>query len=460
MLFAKSIMLKRRSSFLIKAAVLIGFAGMSNSLLAQDNSPYSRYGLGNVISSSNITTRGMAGISAAYADYTSINFNNPASYSNFLVEKETRSNKLRNGRVVFDVGVSLSNRSLVAPNTVGKFTTSDLLISYLQVGIPLKKNWGLSFGLRPLSKISYKVDRFERLINPTTGLPIDSAVTQFQGTGGSYLPSIGTGFAIGKFSFGANVGYLFGSRESHTLRNLINDTVLYYASDYTTNSSFGDLFFNAGAQYRIDINKTTVLRLGISGNLKQDINGSQDFLRQTYSLGASGEELQIDSVLRQNDVSGKVVYPATYKAGFNLQRTKADFSGWQLGADFSKGKWDDYRFFGTKDSVADNWQVSIGGQLNPRPKENYFSRIAYRFGLYAGRDYIHIRNNIPEWGASFGMGLPLRTSRLSPYQYSIINLALEYGKRGNDDNLLKENIFRISASLNLSDLWFIKRKYD
>jgi hypothetical protein len=42
----------------------------------------------------------------------------------------------------------------------------------------------------------------------------------------------------------------------------------------------------------------------------------------------------------------------------------------------------------------------------------------------------------------------------------VLNLALEYERRGNNENVLKENVFRISVGLNFSDLWFSKRKYE
>ena len=53
-------------------------------LLAQDNSPYSRYGLGDLTPNTNIVNRGMGSFSAAYSDPLSINFSNPASYAAFL----------------------------------------------------------------------------------------------------------------------------------------------------------------------------------------------------------------------------------------------------------------------------------------------------------------------------------------------------------------------------------------
>jgi hypothetical protein len=104
--------------------------------------------------------------------------------------------------------------------------------------------------------------------------------------------------------------------------------------------------------------------------------------------------------------------------------------------------------------------LNIGGQLTPRPRTNYFSNITYRFGFFTGKDYIKVRDKLPVFGASFGMALPIRPPRSNPYHATIINLGFEYMKRGNDNNLLKENLFRLSLGLNLTDLWFGKQKYE
>jgi hypothetical protein len=58
------------------------------------------------------------------------------------------------------------------------------------------------------------------------------------------------------------------------------------------------------------------------------------------------------------------------------------------------------------------------------------------------------------------MGLPLRNYNRQNEQYTLINLAFEFIKRGGNDNVLKENLFRLSAGFSLSDLWFTKRRYD
>jgi len=67
------------------------------SAFAQDNSPYSRYGIGDLTSTTNINNRGMGGITAGYTDQLSVNFNNPASFSSFQAwkEKKIKEAKLR-----------------------------------------------------------------------------------------------------------------------------------------------------------------------------------------------------------------------------------------------------------------------------------------------------------------------------------------------------------------------------
>ena len=254
-----TMMLLNRKALSISSFFTIMALAAATGLQAQDNSPYSRYGIGNLVPNTNINNRAMGGITAAYADFMSINFNNPASYSRFQALLEERSKQMASGRVILDVGLNIDNRTLREPNQPTKFSNTNATFSHVQLGVPLRKNWGLSFGLRPISRVGYKINRTERLTDGVTGQPIDTAITEFNGSGGAFLPSIGTGFAIGKFSAGINVGYLFGRKEFNTSRYIINDTVFHYGSNHITNSSFGDLYFNAGAQYRITVNKRTTL---------------------------------------------------------------------------------------------------------------------------------------------------------------------------------------------------------
>lgn len=448
--------------------------------IAQDNSPYSRYGLGDLNPGTNIYNRGMAGLSAAYSDPTvdnlnrrytkpSINFSNPASYSRFLTLKEASSNKLQYGRMLLDVGVNLSTRTLHEANNPQSFTASNAYFSYLQIGVPLQKNLGLVFGLRPLSNISYKIYRNERLIDPLTGLPIDSAQTQFTGDGGSYLFNTGAGFAAGNFSIGINAGYLFGKKDYSTRRTFINDTVAYSASNHQTKANFGGLFFNTGVQYRVDLStdKTKYLQLGAFGNLSQTLNTRSDIIRETYYLDPNDNaQLRLDSVSEQLDVKGKLNYPSTFGAGFIVEQLpNNERQGWLFGVDYIMNKWDDYRFNGQTDAVHNNWELKIGGQLRPKITRSYRSILAYRAGVFFGDDYINLNNQkLSIWGITAGLSLPIANLKepAADYrsQFSIVNISAEYIKRGNNSNPINENQFRLSVGFTLSDRWFTKRKYD
>lgn len=435
---------------------------------AQDNSPYTRYGLGDIVPSTNITGRGMGGISAAYNDIFTINFCNPASYGSFQTVKEPTAKKILYGRAMLDVGMNFESRTLREPNNVEKFTASNALFSHVQVGIPLKPNWGLSFGLRPVSRISYKIESHERLIDPNTGRPIDTAITSYQGDGGLYMASLGTGFKFntGKNStlaIGFNGGYLFGKKDISSRRSIFNDSLSYTSGNFQTNTTFGNLFINGGVQFQTKVKEDLYLTLGAYGNLKQNLNASQDIIRETYYFDESLGNVRIDSVSDKRNIKGKVVYPSSYTAGFVLEKfATAKKAGWLVGVDFSKTNWDDYRFYGQPDpTVQSKWEIRAGAQLRPVPKNNYFSNTAYRAGFFIGQDYIKVGNDLPIFGASLGLGLPLRNyNRLSPGEAKVINVAFEFIKRGNNDNLLKENLFRVSVGFSLSDFWFAKKKYE
>jgi hypothetical protein len=437
------------------------FLLFSLSVVAQDNSPYSRYGLGTISPATNILNRGMGGIVAGYNDPYTVNFTNPASYSSFKTYQEQRTKKAVSGRVILDAGINFGSRAIREGSNAEKFSSGDAYFSYIQVGIPLKNNWGMSFGIRPVSRIYYKLARRELLIDPQTNLPIDSALTEFKGDGGTFLPNIGTGFAIKNLSVGVTVGYMFGRKDFYSKRFLYNDTVEYKNANYETRASFGSLFYSAGIQYKINVNKLTTLTLGAYGNLQQKLKGREDIIRETFVRSETTGDVGIDSVNVLKEVKGDIVYPAQYGFGFSIEKlATTKTAGWLLGIDYVLSQWNNYRFFGEKDDVKDNWEFRVGGQYRPVSSKRYFSNVAYRLGFFTGPDYVNVGNKtLNQYGITLGAGLPLANySRLSG-QYTTINIALEYIKRGNNSNIVNENLFRVSLGLNLSDIWFGKKKY-
>jgi len=56
--------------------------------------------------------------------------------------------------------------------------------------------------------------------------------------------------------------------------------------------------------------------------------------------------------------------------------------------------------------------------------------------------------------------LPVRKYRSYDYQYTLINLAMQFGKRGTNVNNFNESFIQLTLGYSLSDIWFNKRKYD
>ena len=408
-----------------------------------ENSPYSRYGLGDQLPSKNIISRGMGGVSAAYADVISVNFQNPASLA-----------KLK--RATFDFGFEVDNRTLKAVDPPRKFTSTSPIISYVQLAFPLstKKNWGMNLGLRPVTRINYSIERQETF----AGGEYDRLNTLFEGSGGSYEVYTGTGFSIKDLSLGFNVGYLFGSKDYSTKRTVLTDSAKFlYPSMHTNNTNLGGVFINGGLQYTIRIGKENMLRLGGFGSLKRDFKARNEEVVQTFQESATTGEIDSIDVISRVSQTGKIRYPGNF--GVGLMYYKGD--RWLLGADFSQTKWNDYKYFGAVDSVQNSWTFHAGGQVLPNAtnSKSYWSRVTYRAGLWYGRDYVKVTDDLPTWGVSVGFGLPMRPPSYSN-QFSVINTAFEFGQRGNNSNVIRENFFKISIGLTLSDIWFIKRKYD
>jgi hypothetical protein len=415
---------------------------------AQENSPYSRYGIGNILPAGNIANRSMGGISAGVTDAATINTVNPATYGNLVL-------------TTLDLGVEYDGRTVKSSNPIGTFKSNNAIISYLQVGFPLlygnKKaiknriGWALTFGLKPISRINYKISRLGSISN-------DSINTIYEGNGGVNEAFIGTALKIKNFSIGFNSGYLFGSKDYNTKLSLANDSSDYfYSTNYQTTTRFGGVFLNAGMQYAIKI-KGGFIRLGAYGNLKQQYNANKDDLRETFSYNStSGAVDKIDSIYENPGQKGKVQLPSTLGAGFTIEKQHV-----LLGADFETTNWDTYRFFGEKDFVKNSWLSKFGIQYFPSPNgsSKYFNNVRYRAGISFGNDYIDVDNSMPIYTISLGGTFPLKL-RHSFYdnQYSFLNLSLEYGNRGNNNNIIKENTFKVGVGFSLSDIWFRREKY-
>lgn len=414
---------------------------------SQINSPYSRYGVGNLVPQASISNRAMGGLSIAMSDPISLNTVNPASYGNLFYTN-------------LDIGFEYDALNLKSKDPVANFKSKYAILSYLNIGIPLlatnpkaqKKivGWTLALGLRPVTRINYKVLDEGRIT-------ADSVSYVYEGSGGVNEALIGTAVRIKNLSFGINTGYLFGEKKYSTRLNFLNDTVNYYKANYETRSHFGGIFLDAGLQYQVKV-KNGILRLGAYTKLQKDYKANRDLKRETFVYDQYGGTSTVDSVYNYHEDGGSVVLPATYGLGFSLEKNH-----FLVGADFETTQWSNYKFFGQKDPLRDSWNARIGFQYNPATANStgYFNFVKYRAGFSFGKDYISVENDLPVYSFSIGGAFPMSLKRSYPSnQRSMMNLTFEYNNRGNSKNNITESMYRVSLGFALSDIWFLRQKYE
>ena len=439
-----------------KKATLFLFFTFSYLLsTAQENSPYTRYGIGDVVPAQNIASRGMGGIATGYVDgnaaFQSINLNNPASlpYIN---------------RTIYDLGADISVRTLKSNTSPAKYKATNTNIAYLQLAFPLttdrmrKKSisWVMAMGLKPLTRINYKIEAASRSIG------IDSLNTLYEGSGGVSQANFSTGIRIKNFSFGATTGYSFGNRNISTQKRFINDSISVYKFSNTESSTrFGAVFLNLGAQYMIALNKKTSLRIGATANLQQSLKATRNEINETIQYDGNGTPFSIDTVSFNKEQAGFVKLPATYSVGFTINN-----DNWVIGADLDLANWSTYRFYGTKDPLQNSLKLRVGAQYFPANENTPASKkllfVKYRAGFYYGNDYVNLNSNRPDYGITLGAGIPLTSTLLYRRgEFVSLNTGIEMGQKGNKSNLsVREGVFRISIGLSMSATWFQKRKYD
>src|SRR5207237_6007558 len=161
------LLVKRIINYIVLTAF---FLSIYSVLQAQENSPYSRYGLGDLYPNQSISSRAMGSLTAAYSDNQSLNADNPATYG------DLRS-YTNGGLVTFDVGTSIDARTLHSANPVLKYNSAYFIPSYIMIGFPLsKKHIGMVAGLRPMTRVNYSIQNF--------GRNVDTLETLYEGSGG------------------------------------------------------------------------------------------------------------------------------------------------------------------------------------------------------------------------------------------------------------------------------------
>lgn len=412
----------------------IAFNAMAQSTI---NSPYSKYGVGNLKGSYLPQNKGLGnlgyGISTIGA-YQNINISNPASYSNLRL-------------TVFDIGASTYLQTLKrGSDSENSFNAT---LNHLALGVPVTKKSALSFGLLPYSNLGYQFRDSARVGD----FSVEHA---YSGEGGLTKAYLGYGIGLGKhFSLGVNMSYIFGNLKEVNATEFTK-YVGFLNSKTENNNSVGGLNFDFGAQYVAALNKNTKLTIGYTGGVKTQLNTKFSQLSTRYIL-SGGSEIRTDSIAFVDEVNGNLTLPANHNFGFSIER----LNKWLIGADLRLANWSSFSKSGSAEMLNDTWGFSVGGQITPNINAvtNYLKLIDYRAGINYDKTYVTISSqDIDVKSVNLGLGFPLISGRNAFYK---INFATEIGSRGTlENNLVKENFVNFHLGFTINDRWFQKYKYD
>lgn len=446
----------------MKIQLSVFFLLLAGAALAQpkQNSPYSRFGIGDPVNQFFAVQAGFAGQTAAFHDPFHLNLENPASYA-FL-----RSTTL-------DVGLYAKNSHYTSDTASQKNWSGNL--AYLALGFPLrspinevldkkKSPWqfGMGMALTPYTIVGYNVET--TTIKPDLG----EVTNKFEGNGGTYRFAWSTAAKYKNTAFGVNLGWIFG-------KNVYENTTEFPADSFPTfsNTSRDDIringfLWNLGVQHDFVLkyaenDKETPTRwvtIGITGESNHNVSSNADrlFLRSRGKL-ATGQYESADTLLFETDVHRTITIPASFSLGVqyviaNKLRVGGQYtySGWS--AFKNDARPDDAEYRNTS-------SVSVGVEYTRdyASYNNYLKRVRLRAGAYLRQDprVVESGKGLSDNGITLGLGFPIVLPR---QQTSFVNAALEIGKLG-AGSPIEETYFRLTCGFTLNDnSWFYKRRFE
>ncbi|MDD2285395.1 MAG: hypothetical protein PHQ11_08365 [Paludibacter sp.] len=412
-----------------KPAVLVIVLFLVQFSVGQNNtnSPYTRYGYGELVDVNSGEQRSMGGAAFGMRSSSSINPANPASYS--VVDSTT---------FMFDVGLTgLFSRFSDPGRTKSGFNSN---LEYVTLQFPITKWLGFSAGMLPYSFSGYDFFDVDSIKTPNhTSTPTYGYYTRdYSGRGGISQVYSGVGLKLfNHISLGVNAYYMFGEVTNSRAINFSNAGYSSTKSVQDNAISVSSFRFRYGMQLFHTFKEKHDVTLGLVYEDRAPLNGK--FVQYNRAIPA-------DTVTYDDDFG----LPVTYGIGLNYTfDKKLTFS-----ADYMMQRWTDALFFGKTDSLNNRAKIAVGVEYIPNLRGNkYVERMRYRAGLNLHDPYYKLAGSSPakNFGITFGVGLPLRTSN------TMVNASIEYGKVG-EKSLFREDYFKITFNATFNENWFFKRK--
>ncbi len=417
--------------------IVLIFMGLPLAAQNNTNSPYTRFGYGDLGDRSFGAGRAMGGVGYGLRSSKQINPMNPASYS--CMDSLT---------FLFDFGVTGQLSWFDDGNSRQHDFNGNL--EYIALQFPVHRRIALSVGLLPYSYVGYQFGA----VRSEEGITFTES---YNGSGG--LSELYGGISVDlwkkRLAIGANFGFLFGNitHEQVVLMSGVSSSA--YNTSRSQELRIRDVKMDLGIQYTHPFSRTESVTLGFVYSPKNSLNADSYNLTQSYtSSGSDSEIIESDTIRNQ-----AFDLPNSYGIGISyVKQNKLT-----LAVDFSYEEWGKMLYFGEQNNFKNRYRIAAGFEYIPDyMRKSYFSRIRYRAGVHYGNSYLRMNrtdenplgDGYNEIGASIGFGFPLIDNR------SLLNISLEYMKKKPEvrTNMIEEQYFRFTVNYTFNEMWFMRRK--
>lgn len=432
--------------------LLCGIFSFSIHAQSLTQSPYSRYGIGELFTYNNTRNTAMGGIGIGSTSVTSVCRLNPASYMDLK-------------RTTLDVSGFANFSSLKTKETekeaaqATKHTVGFRDVSFL---FPSNKNAAIAFGFAPYSALGYTISNNDSIFD---GDSLVASQINYGSRGGLNQAYAGgaMSFLKGKLRAGANLYFSFGNIQYEwTALPITYGAHLAKVNRTTYMRGVGT---QLGLQYQdtlkssADKENLVLFRVGATADIPINMNYDRlTTFNSTSSLSSAGIMDTVGAV-----VKGKFALPIKSGLGFEISKPMR----WSAGADFIMQNWKsvDSAAIDKRFSLGNDFRIGVGGEWTPNWKnDNYFKRINYRGGAYYNSTYLNYNGTaIKDMGVTLGVGLPMSKNKALSTMFNSgkFNLSVELGQRGSlGATPLSEKYAKIRMGLTINELWFVRRKVD
>jgi len=475
-----------------------------NVLSAQrfTDSPYSRFGIGQIQQKSFAQSNALGGTHIALKNDTLlplfINVANPASYSGLLL-------------TTFEAGINSTFNKFT--NSTTTYNSNNTSLNYLALGFPIRKSMGACFGIMPLSATGYDISNYSEVEN------IGEVKENYEGSGGINQIFLGTAWKpftnsfntyknstqykeelssnklktirnktffkrwLSSLSIGGNAYYYFGTINTYSrlifpnVSNTFNTKLSRQVEMSAFSGSFGlqNTFTIAHVKTKeidtisnsVNYNKRKTrelkekieLTIGYTYSLNNSLSTTYSEFANTFLYyGFAKNESIRDTIFYNADQKGAIKLPETHGIGLSIRKG----NHLNILLDVEKQFWSRFSYLNDKNNLQDLTRISVGAEWIPNrfanSKVDYFKRVQYRIGGRYNNGYLTIQSTkVNDYAISVGLGLPVGANKV----YNTLNLTMEIGETASaNKNLINYNYIKATVGFTFNDRWFLKYKYD